>query len=55
MAKVSAYHTDSDESGSKNREVHHDRDDCYEGKKIQPKHRKDGTGGKPLCKVCKDS
>jgi hypothetical protein len=52
MGKVAAYHTDSNESGSKNREVHHNRDDCFEGKKIEKKHRESGTGGKPLCKEC---
>jgi hypothetical protein len=51
MGKVAAYHTDSQE-GAK-RDVHHDHDDCYEGKKIEPKHRKSGTGNKRLCEVCK--
>ncbi len=37
MAKCKPYHSDSDESGQ-NREVHHDHDDCYEGKKIEAKH-----------------
>jgi hypothetical protein len=52
MAKVSPYHTDSEEYEPKHREVYHDHDDCYEGKKIQAKHRKNGTGNKPRCKVC---
>ena len=51
MSKTAAYHTNSTESGPKNREVHHDHDDCYEGKKIEQKHRVSGTGGKPLCLV----
>jgi hypothetical protein len=50
MAK---YHTDSIEESPKNREVHHDHENCYEGRKILEKHRKDGDGGKPLCDVCK--
>jgi hypothetical protein len=53
MAKVAPYHTNSHESGS-NRNVHHDRDDCYEGQKIEKKHKvENSTGGKPLCLVCK--
>ena len=27
------------------REVYHDNDACYEGKKIFPEHRQGGTGG----------
>lgn len=54
MAKVAPYHTDSPEYPPQNREVHHDHDDCYEGKKIKSEHRKNGTGGKPRCKVCID-
>jgi hypothetical protein len=52
MGKVRAFHTDSPEYPPENREVHHDDDQCYEGKKIMLQHRKDGDGGKPLCKVC---
>ena len=54
MAKVPAYHTDSEEYLPKHREVYHDDDECYEGKKIEKKHRKDGTGGKKQCAVCAD-
>jgi hypothetical protein len=53
-AKDDPYHTDSEEYPPKHREVHHDHNNCSEGEKIQKKHRKDGTGGKPLCKICKD-
>jgi hypothetical protein len=53
MSKVTAYHTDTTEYGPKNREVHHDHDDCYEGRKIEKKNKVSGTGGKPLCMVCK--
>jgi hypothetical protein len=52
MAKVSAYHTNSVEEPPKNREVYHDHDDCFEGKKIQKKHWENGNGGKPRCKEC---
>jgi hypothetical protein len=52
MAKVSAYHTNSPEYPPKNREVYHNHDDCPDGKRIQAKHRENGTGGKPLCKEC---
>jgi hypothetical protein len=52
MAKISPYHTDSPEYPPKHREVHHDHDDCSEGKKIESKHRKPGTGYKPRCSEC---
>ena len=52
MAKVAAYHTNSTEYPPKNREVHHDHDDCYEGKKIESKHKVQGSGGKPRCSEC---
>lgn len=54
MAKVSPYHTNSLEYPPEHRNVHHDHDDCYDGKRIQDKHRESGTGGKPRCKVCID-
>jgi hypothetical protein len=53
MSKVPAYHTDSPEEPPEHREVYHDHDDCYEGKKIKKEHKEKGTGGKLLCKVCK--
>jgi hypothetical protein len=49
MAK---YHTNSKEEPPKHREVYHDHDDCFEGKKILPQHRENGDGGKPRCKEC---
>ena len=52
MAKVAAYHTNSPEYPPEHREVYHDHDDCFEGKKIKPEHREPGTGGKQRCKVC---
>ena len=53
MGKVAAYHTNSTEYGPKNREGRHDHDDCYEGKKIEKRNKMDGSGGKPICTVCK--
>jgi hypothetical protein len=52
MAKVAAYHTNSTEYPPKHRNVYHDHDDCFDGKKILPKHREDGKGGKPRCDEC---
>jgi len=52
MAKVAPYHTNSEEYPPKHREVYHDHDDCFEGKKIQQKHRLSGTGGKKRCEEC---
>jgi len=52
MAKVAAYHTNSIEAPLTHREVYHDHDDCPDGKRILPKHRENGTGGKPRCKEC---
>jgi hypothetical protein len=52
MAKVSPYHTNSLEYPPEHRNVHHDHDDCLDGKKIKTEHRINGTGNKPRCKVC---
>jgi len=52
MGKVAAFHTNSPEAPPEHREVYHDRDDCFEGKKIQQKHKESGTGGKKRCKEC---
>lgn len=53
MGKVQPFHTNSPEYPPKHREVHHDRDDCHDGKQIKREHRVSGTGNKPLCKECK--
>ena len=50
--KVTAYHTSSVEYPPDHRNVHHDHDDCYEGRRIEPQHREVVTGGKPRCKQC---
>jgi hypothetical protein len=50
---MAEYHTDSTEYPPTHRNVHHDHEDCPDGKRIEAKHRKSGTGGKPLCDACK--
>ena len=52
MGKVAKYHTDSPEYPPEHREVYHDHDDCKDGKRIKPEHRKSGDGSKPRCKEC---
>jgi hypothetical protein len=52
MANDPKYHTNSLEEPPEHRNVYHDHNDCSEGKKILPKHREDGDGGKERCKVC---
>jgi hypothetical protein len=52
MAKDAPYHTNSPEYPSKHREVHHDHNNCPDGKRIKPEHRVPNVGGKPLCKEC---
>ena len=32
--------------------VHHDNTSCDTGDNIEPENRRDGTGGKPLCREC---
>jgi hypothetical protein len=52
MAKVAPYHTNSLEYPPEHRNVYHDHDNCPDGKRIQAKHRENGTGGKTRCKEC---
>ena len=52
MGTCAPFHTNSVEEPPEHRQVYHDRDDCFEGKKIQPQHKESGTGGKLRCKVC---
>ena len=52
MARVAPFHTNSAEYPPEHREVHHDHDDCPNGKRILPEHRVAGEGGKPLDKAC---
>jgi hypothetical protein len=32
--------------------VHHNNTECNTGNNIESENRRDGTGGKPLCKEC---
>jgi hypothetical protein len=48
-ANTSPYHTETPEL----RDVHHNRSDCPDGKRILASNKLAGTGGKPLCKECK--
>ena len=52
MAKVSPYHTNSTEYPPEHRYVHHDHDNCPDGKRIEPKYRLNGNGDKPRCTEC---
>jgi hypothetical protein len=52
MANDPPYHTDSPEYPPENRNVYHDDNDCPDGKRIKPEHRKPGTAGRPRCKAC---
>ena len=49
MSKVVPYNTDSFEYPPAHRNVHHDHDDCPDGKK----HKETGTGNKLRCDECK--
>jgi hypothetical protein len=51
MAKVSPYHTNSTEYPPHGN-VHHDHDDCPDGKRIRPQNRLTGNGDKPRCNEC---
>ncbi|MBD9699192.1 hypothetical protein IGS67_06760 [Flavimobilis sp. GY10621] len=48
--KVRAYHS----SNISDPDVHHDHDDCVSGKQIPSYNKVSGTGGYPLCKICKN-
>lgn len=52
MAKDPPYHTTSEEYPLEHRNVHHDHNNCEDGKRIKPQHRASGTNNKRLCKVC---
>lgn len=49
MAKIHPYHTNSPEH---RREVYHDQDDCPDGKRIEHKHRVEGTDNRKHCLEC---
>jgi hypothetical protein len=52
MAKVLEYHTNSSQYPQRHREVHHNHDNCPNGKDIKSWHWQPGTGGKPRCNEC---
>jgi len=54
MAKVSAFHTNSEEYPPSHRNVYHDQSECQYGKEIKAEHRVSGTGGRPRCKRCEE-
>ena len=49
--KVAPYYTTVPEYGGE-RNVYHNDSACPDGKRIKPEHKKVGTAGRPLCKVC---
>ncbi len=51
MAVCIPFHTTTHEYGD-HRNVHHDRDDCPDGKRIKSEHRIYNEGQKPQCKEC---
>jgi hypothetical protein len=52
VTKVMPYHTISMQYPPEHRNVHHDHDDCKNGKQIKLSDRMSGTGGKPRCEEC---
>jgi len=49
---VSAANSWRPEYPPEHREVYHNHEDCYDGKRIKKEHREPGKGGKKQCKVC---
>jgi hypothetical protein len=52
MAKVDPYHTTSVHYTAEERNVYHNDNECWTGKRIKPEHKASGTAGRPLCKDC---
>jgi hypothetical protein len=50
--KVSPYHTILEEHPPE-RNVYHDHDDCPDGRRIKPEHKRTGTANRPRCDACK--
>jgi hypothetical protein len=50
MAKVSPYHTDSEEYPPTHRNVYHDHDDCKYGREIE--EPEPGKGNRDRCDEC---
>ena len=54
VAKVGPYYTITPESGEpRHRDVYHDHDNCSDGRRILPKHKVRGMGGRTKCDECK--
>jgi hypothetical protein len=49
----SPYHTSTDEVPYGQRNVHHNRNICPDGKQIKEENVVHGTGNKPICDWCK--
>ena len=50
--KLGAYHTTN--VNDTHRNVHHEKETCFYGKRIKPEDRvNNDDGGKPLCDECK--
>lgn len=52
MPKDPPYHTTSLEYPPKERNVYHDYNDCPDGRRIKPEHRRSGDAGRPRCDAC---
>jgi hypothetical protein len=53
--KVAPYHTTTPEAGQPgNRNVYHDHNECPDGERILPQHRRSGTANRPKCDWCND-
>lgn len=52
MGATVPYHTDTYEYSRTDRAVYHDRDECQDGERILPQHRKRGIALKPHCAKC---
>lgn len=52
MTKVKPYHTVELEYPPRQRNVYHDHDDCPDGRRIKPQHRRAGTAGRARCDEC---
>jgi hypothetical protein len=49
--KVAPYHTSRPETGGE-RDVYHDHNECPDGRRILPEHKRSGMAGRPRCKEC---
>lgn len=51
MARVQPYHTVEPELPPE-RNVYHDHNDCPTGRRIEPRHWRQGSANRPRCKDC---